>query len=206
MITPQIVQRLIEAPLVVADLSGRNPNVFYELAIRHVVHKPLIQMITKGEPIPFHVSTSRTIYYDLTDLETVDQAKLELTKQIGSLESSRINADNPVSMSISLKGLRDSRSPQQQSLARILEGLGELRNEVMVMRRELDSVRKPPEQADSMIRSLDEQRSQAQVELVVLSNLLADRSLHMSKRETREIEERKRSLESQLREIQSNRS
>ncbi len=34
-ITPQLLKKLLEARLVIADLTGRNPNVFYELGIAH---------------------------------------------------------------------------------------------------------------------------------------------------------------------------
>ena len=53
MITSQVIQHVIGAPLVIADLTERNPNVFYELAIRHAIRKPIIQIIRKGENIPF---------------------------------------------------------------------------------------------------------------------------------------------------------
>ena len=38
----QIVNHLMNDDLVVADLTDQNPNVFYELAIRHAVRKPVI--------------------------------------------------------------------------------------------------------------------------------------------------------------------
>src|SRR3982750_4784 len=44
MIDSQIVTHLIEARLVIADLSTRNPNAFYELGIRHMVNKPVIHI------------------------------------------------------------------------------------------------------------------------------------------------------------------
>lgn len=43
MITHQIIDYIIESPLVIADLTDSNPNVFYELAIRHIVEMPYIQ-------------------------------------------------------------------------------------------------------------------------------------------------------------------
>src|SRR3954453_10572257 len=55
MITSQVIQHVIDDPLVIADLTGRNPNVFYELAIRHAVRKPYIQLIEAGEALPFDV-------------------------------------------------------------------------------------------------------------------------------------------------------
>ena len=58
-ITSQVIQHVVNDPLVVADLTERNPNVFYELAIRHAIAKPLVQIMKKGEQIPFDVAATR---------------------------------------------------------------------------------------------------------------------------------------------------
>jgi hypothetical protein len=78
MITSQVIQHVVEDPLVIADLTDRNPDVFYELAIRHAIRKPLVQMIKKGEQIPFDVAGTRTIPLDHKDLASVDDAKREV--------------------------------------------------------------------------------------------------------------------------------
>ena len=64
-ITTQIIECLKEDDLVVADLSDHNPNVFYELAIRHAVDKPVILLAKKGTRIPFDLSSQRVIFYTL---------------------------------------------------------------------------------------------------------------------------------------------
>jgi len=51
MITSQIINRLHDVALVIADLSFHNANAFYELSVRHKVGKPIIHMIRKGEKI-----------------------------------------------------------------------------------------------------------------------------------------------------------
>jgi hypothetical protein len=51
-ITSQVIQHLLDDHLVIADLTGHNANVFYELAIRHAIRKPVLQLIQKGEQIP----------------------------------------------------------------------------------------------------------------------------------------------------------
>jgi hypothetical protein len=51
-ITTQVIEQVINAPMAVADLTGHNANAFYELAIRHMVKGPLVQMITKGRKSP----------------------------------------------------------------------------------------------------------------------------------------------------------
>ena len=45
LITKAIIEQIISSDLVIADLTGSNPNVFYELAIRHSYRKPAIQII-----------------------------------------------------------------------------------------------------------------------------------------------------------------
>ena len=85
MITSQVIQHVVNDDLVVADLTERNPNVFYELAIRHALRKPLVQIIRKGEAIPFDVAGTRTIYVDHKDLDSVAAAKNEIIKQVKAL-------------------------------------------------------------------------------------------------------------------------
>ena len=85
-ITNQIIRHVVDDPLVIADLTGQNPNVFYELAIRHATRKPLVQIINKVEDIPFDVGPMRTIAVNHQDLDSVEKAKTEIEKQIQSLK------------------------------------------------------------------------------------------------------------------------
>ena len=51
--------------VVLADLSLDNPNVFYELGIRHVMSSNgTVLMCRKGSVLPFDVKLSRVIFYD----------------------------------------------------------------------------------------------------------------------------------------------
>jgi hypothetical protein len=123
-ITAQVIQKLIEVPLVVADLTGWNPNVFYELAIRHAFGKPVIQLIQKGESIPFDVAAMRTIQLDHKDLDSVEDAKAEIIRQIDSIEAGA-KSENPVSMTVDLQSLRGSGDPHQEGLADVLLAISE---------------------------------------------------------------------------------
>jgi hypothetical protein len=69
-----VIRKLYEADLVVADLTGHNPNVFYELAIAHGWRKPVVHLISKGENVPFDIVDQRTIFYDISDLASVEAA------------------------------------------------------------------------------------------------------------------------------------
>jgi hypothetical protein len=92
MITKQILQRVAEDPLVIADLTGGNPNVFYELAIRHALQKPLVQIIEKGEKLPFDIADTRTIYFDLDDVKV---AKTKIVECIKAIEKNPSRIETP---------------------------------------------------------------------------------------------------------------
>lgn len=105
LISQQIFEYLVSAKVCVADLSYGNPNAFYELGIRHMIKKPTIQIIRKGDKIPFDVSQGRTITVDISDTYTVmdriESAKNELIEHIKAIldpKSTAQSDDNPVSV------------------------------------------------------------------------------------------------------------
>lgn len=132
-ITTQIIEHIVDAELVIADLTEKNPNVFYELAIRHAIRKPLVQMIRKGDVIPFDVAATRIIQFDLHNLDSVASAKEEISSQIKSLEAGNNEVHNPISVSLDLKVLKESGNIEERSLADIVEAVSDLRLAVTSM-------------------------------------------------------------------------
>lgn len=126
-ITSQVIQRVVGDPLVVADLSETNPNVFYELAIRHAIRKPLVQIIRKGDRIPFDVAGTRTIQVDHHDLDSVEAAKKEIRDQVKAVESDSAKMETPISVSLDLQILRQSENPEERSLADLMAAVSDLR-------------------------------------------------------------------------------
>jgi hypothetical protein len=70
MITSQIIEHLAKAKIVVADLSFHNPNVFYEVALRHARRLPIVQLIRSADTIPFDLNQFRTVVIDDGSLHT----------------------------------------------------------------------------------------------------------------------------------------
>jgi hypothetical protein len=103
-ITSQVIQHIVDDPLVIADLTGMNPNVFYELAIRHAIRRPLVQIVNKGDKIPFDVAGMRTIPVDHHDLDSVEEAKAEIQKQIKAVEGKEPDQiESPISVSVEIQ-------------------------------------------------------------------------------------------------------
>ncbi|AEG92521.1 hypothetical protein [Ramlibacter tataouinensis] len=81
-IPEQIFRHLRDAPVVIADLTGANPNVMYELGLRHTTGKLTVQIGEKGR-LPFDVAAIRTIMFKRTEAGLV-QARKDLAKVIGA--------------------------------------------------------------------------------------------------------------------------
>jgi len=58
-----IIRSIAKSQLVIANINGRNPNVFYELGIAHMMNKPTILVSRMGEAIPFDILPKRVILY-----------------------------------------------------------------------------------------------------------------------------------------------
>ncbi|WP_433327410.1 hypothetical protein [Spirillospora sp. CA-294931] len=62
-ITEQVRRYLSEADLVIADVSGANANVMYELGMRHATGRPTILLGERGQ-LPFNIAAVRTIQFE----------------------------------------------------------------------------------------------------------------------------------------------
>lgn len=66
-IIDQIWTGINKAKVLVAELTTRNPNVFYELGLAHALKKPVV-LVSSNEPdVPFDLKHIRVIYYDVND-------------------------------------------------------------------------------------------------------------------------------------------
>lgn len=93
-ITNQIMKLILEADLVVANLTSLNPNVMYELAVRHAIRKPVIQICEKGTRLPFDINDERTIFY-VNDMKGVVDLKSSFSGMIGDAMNDQ-TPDNPI--------------------------------------------------------------------------------------------------------------
>lgn len=66
-IMDQVWRGIENAKILVAELTSRNPNVFYELGIAHALNKPVVLISSNEGDVPFDVRHIRVIYYDVND-------------------------------------------------------------------------------------------------------------------------------------------
>lgn len=82
-ILSDILELTRRSDIIIADLTEKNPNVFYELGIAHEKEKWVIQICQMGEKIPFDLAQIRTIFYK----DTPDGLKILTEKIIEYIDS-----------------------------------------------------------------------------------------------------------------------
>jgi len=66
-IMDQIWLGIRAAKVLVAEMTTRNPNVFYELGLAHALEKPVVLVSSNENDVPFDLQHIRVIYYDVRD-------------------------------------------------------------------------------------------------------------------------------------------
>ncbi len=66
-IIEDIQEMINNSDFLLADLTNRNPNVFYELGLAHSIYKPVILITQKSEDVPFDIKHIRYIRYDFSE-------------------------------------------------------------------------------------------------------------------------------------------
>lgn len=95
MINTQIINRIIDDDLVIANLTGNNPNVMYELCLRHVTAKPILHICQNGTTLPFDIKDNRTIFYK-NDMLGVQELKEQMELFVQGIDYSKEYNDNPI--------------------------------------------------------------------------------------------------------------
>lgn len=100
MISKHIIDHILRCKLVIADLSFHNPNVFYELALRHAARLPTVQLIRARDAIPFDLANYRTIKIDDTDLYSfvpkIEAYRAEIQTHVKTAMDDPDAVDNPI--------------------------------------------------------------------------------------------------------------
>lgn len=62
----EVWSAITQASIIIADCTGKNPNVFYEIGIAHAIGKPVILITQNQDDVPFDLRHIRYIQYDYT--------------------------------------------------------------------------------------------------------------------------------------------
>lgn len=90
-ILEQICRQIDAADFVIADMTGRNPNVFYEVGYAHAKGKITTLITRTTEDIPFDLKHHRHIIYNGSIVSLVDQLEREIDWIKAEIERRKTN-------------------------------------------------------------------------------------------------------------------
>lgn len=133
-ITGLIIRSLINSDLVVVNLTGLNPNVMYELAVRHAKRKPVVCIAEYGTILPFDVNDERTIFYS-DDIFGAFELKEEIKKKVEAAMIEK-NPDNVIYRHIEYDSIFESVKKMDEDTAKLFF------ERMNIIERKLDSQQK----------------------------------------------------------------
>lgn len=119
-----------QARIILADLSGRNANVFYELGLAHAIAKPAILVADSLDSIPFDLRSLRVLVYDKNDAEWGARLKSSVENSIREILDSPREAVLPTFFSL-------DESAKATSITIAEKELLELKQNVQYLKREM---------------------------------------------------------------------
>lgn len=131
-ITLQVIEKVMTARAAVADLTGSNPNVFYELAIRHTARLPVVLICDRSdERLPFDIAQMRTIFFDSTDLSSAADCRQQIEHQLRNALGGAVSS--PVATAIDLRELERG-SVVERALGDVVTRMEDLHQIVTLIR------------------------------------------------------------------------
>jgi hypothetical protein len=75
------------AAVILAEVTGQNPNVFYELGLTHAVGKPAVIVTRSMDDVPFDLKSLRCLPYDVDDPDWGAKLKVDIQRALESVRS-----------------------------------------------------------------------------------------------------------------------
>jgi hypothetical protein len=92
-IIQDIWNKIWQARVIVADVTGKNPNVNYELGLCHALGIPTIIITRNIDDVPFDYRHRRCITYKFEDAGWEDKLRMDLASTIQAVIADTSNAD-----------------------------------------------------------------------------------------------------------------
>lgn len=126
-ITDAIMNDISSADLIIADITGANPNVFYELALAHVWGRPYI-LLSADDPlkVPFDINAQHVIRISRATFRAQDVAREAIKSQIEAIKSGSSIIENPVKRFLNRSQMEASGDPEKAVIASMSRQLSEM--------------------------------------------------------------------------------
>jgi hypothetical protein len=124
------------ARIILADLSGKNPNVFYELGMAHALAKPAILVAESMDDVPFDLRALRVLVYDKNAPQWGDILSKRVESSIREVLKSPAEAVLPAFLETKGGTPKPTLTPQAKEFL-------DLRQQVELLREEIRSPERP---------------------------------------------------------------
>lgn len=94
-ILQDIVTGIADAEVIIADVTGLNPNVFYELGLCHALDKKVILITQDISELPFDIRSYRVVEYT-TEFWKTDQIIEKIEKNLEGAKDGSVQYGNPI--------------------------------------------------------------------------------------------------------------
>lgn len=141
-----------QAKVILADLSGKNPNVFYELGLAHAVAKPAILVAESIEDVPFDLRALRVIIYDKNEPEWGTTLREKIEAAINEVLASPLESVLPTFLKV-----KDSTPKKTVTKAE---------KELISLRQDMDLLKHELQRQEVSARSSRRHLTASEVELV----------------------------------------
>ncbi|GAI30350.1 unnamed protein product [marine sediment metagenome] len=91
-IVADLWQMIQDCKVLVAELTTKNANVFYELGLAHAIGKPVILVSEKMDDVPFDLQQLRVLLYDKDDPAWGEKLSKSITNALKETLSEPIEA------------------------------------------------------------------------------------------------------------------
>jgi nucleoside 2-deoxyribosyltransferase len=134
-ILERIYRQIRDADFIIADMTGRNPNVFYEVGYAHALGKPCTLLTQDADDIPFDLKHHRHIIYGGSiqvlrdklgreldwlksehDKRSAKSLVVDLKSATGSLVKKEYSAEVVVEFTFDIHNRTDRRSPELEAM------------------------------------------------------------------------------------------
>jgi hypothetical protein len=133
-ITSQVIQAIASADLIVADLTKKNANVYYELGVAHSYKRHVVPVKNGDddpEVLPFDNYTERTLFYSMKTVELRNSAKEVLKKMVQETLSRPVS--NPVTTALGLEKAAADGDDSKLLIANVADQVASLNRQVELL-------------------------------------------------------------------------
>lgn len=129
-----------EAAIILADLSGKNPNVFYELGLAHALTKPAILVTEAMEDVPFDLRSLRVIVYEKNEPNWGDILGEKIENAIREIVASPLDSVLPTFLKV--KETKKTVSKEEKDLISLRQDMDLIRHQIQAISAEPRSTRR----------------------------------------------------------------